>query len=434
MKISYIKKQIKVLINKGIFYILAGNIINKFTVFFGSIVLVRLLDKKTYGELTYIENLYGYIYILAGLGLANAVIRYIILAKEREKQAGIYSFLIKKGTFYNILLLVSFTFVLLIYHHPKEFESVKYLCIIYILILPFQFLIDVNLWTERAFFQNKRYMLYSCLLSIIAVLGKVLGSFKGDLITIILLFLSVYIVVAVLILICTKNKYFNRIKIENPNKKTKKEIKIFSFQYMLTNSLWSIFMLNDIFFLGRILKNPEIVADYKVAYVLPGTLALLSLSIGVFVTPYFIKHEDDKKWIRKNYWYTLFATVGVMGIATVLISIFARPIIVLIYGKDYLSIIPIMKKLLIVVFINNGFRYTTANLLSAVGKIKGNMITAVLGLILQILLNFILIPIYGSSGAAYSNIIVYSLMAIILFFILNKEYSLIISLKFGDRL
>lgn len=62
---------------------------------FGSIVIVRLLSKQEYGVLSYIENLYSYAYVIAGLGLSNALLRYVILAKSPEKNINISIFALK---------------------------------------------------------------------------------------------------------------------------------------------------------------------------------------------------------------------------------------------------------------------------------------------------------------------------------------------------
>lgn len=54
-----------------------------------------------------------------------------------------------------------------------------------------------------------------------------------------------------------------------------------------------------IFLLGQFSGDPTILADYKVAYVLPGNMAIISTAIGVFIGPYFVKNENDNNWVRK---------------------------------------------------------------------------------------------------------------------------------------
>ena len=63
---------------------------------------------------------------------------------------------------------------------------------------------------------------------------------------------------------------------------------------MITNGLWSAFMLNDTFLIGRYC-SPEVLAEYKVAYTIPGSVSLLSTSIGIFIAPYFVRNEKIEK-------------------------------------------------------------------------------------------------------------------------------------------
>ena len=75
-----IKEQVRGLIERGALHIFLGNFVTKFVAFFGSIFIVRLLSKADYGTLGYMENLFHYVYLFAGLGLTNALFRYVILA------------------------------------------------------------------------------------------------------------------------------------------------------------------------------------------------------------------------------------------------------------------------------------------------------------------------------------------------------------------
>ncbi|WP_425430954.1 polysaccharide biosynthesis C-terminal domain-containing protein [Eggerthella timonensis] len=81
-----------------------------------------------------------------------------------------------------------------------------------------------------------------------------------------------------------------------------------------------------------------------------------------------------------------------------------------------------MNLLLVTAFITNGLRYTTANLLAAMGRIRVNMIVSFGGMVSQILLNLALIPLFGMYGAAYTSIISYSFMAVAVFVPFVKMY------------
>ena len=77
------------LAEKGAVDILIGSFLTKIAAFLGSIILVRVLPVKDYGLLTFAENRYTYVYLFAGLGLNNAVFRYVVLAETPEQERGV---------------------------------------------------------------------------------------------------------------------------------------------------------------------------------------------------------------------------------------------------------------------------------------------------------------------------------------------------------
>ena len=80
---------IKNIFKKGLVHILAGNFMTKLVSLFGSIFLVRILSKEEYGILGYLENIYGYVFVLAGMGMANAILRYVVLGEDTPKNTAI---------------------------------------------------------------------------------------------------------------------------------------------------------------------------------------------------------------------------------------------------------------------------------------------------------------------------------------------------------
>ena len=81
-----------------------------------------------------------------------------------------------------------------------------------------------------------------------------------------------------------------------------------------------------------------------------------------------------------------------------------------------------MRILLLAAFINSVLRYTTANLLAAMGRIKYNMIVSSAGIIIQMALDFMLIPSMGAMGVAISSCVVFAMMSIALFVIFYMQY------------
>lgn len=65
----------------GMIHIFSGTFLLKVVSFFGTTFLVHILSKEEFGILGYMENIYGYAFILAGMGLSNAILRMLCLER-----------------------------------------------------------------------------------------------------------------------------------------------------------------------------------------------------------------------------------------------------------------------------------------------------------------------------------------------------------------
>ena len=421
---QFVCNSIRAAWNKGLFHIFAGTFCTKLITFFGSIVLVRVLSKQEYGVLGYLENIYSYLFVIAGMGLSNAILRYVVLGKTNQEKYNYFAYAYKHGILWNAFLILFAWLVSLIYPHPSAYRPYTWLLNVLILAIPFQYVTDNVLCNERAQFSNQRYAYFSLALSFTVIVSKIMsGKFLG-IQGVICCQVMLYIVLAFIFLHSCKHKYYCNLSAEKITSKRKREFRVYSFQYMITNGLWAVFMLNDIFLLGRFSNNPEIVADYRVAYTIPGAVSLFSSAIGIFVAPYFIKNEHNTSWIKKNYLLVNFVTIGLVGFLCLFIGVFAVPVVKILYGEPYLNVVNTMRILLIAAFCNCGLRYTTANIFAAMGEIRYNMLISFSGMILQIIFSLFTIPRYGMNGVAVTSCIVYTFMSICLLTMFIKRYYL----------
>lgn len=421
--IEKIVNTIKTLAKKGAFHVFAGNFATKFVTFFGSIFLARsLLSKADYGCLSYMENLCSFAYIFAGLGLSNALIRYSILSKEQEKKFAYYKFAVTRGFAFNLFLVAAMIVFNRFYSHTEGYEIAETLLPVLILALPFQHLINDNQMNERAMFNNRRYAAFSVVTSTIVVLARVFGAMGDELHGVVIGIVLSNILCGAYMCFSGYRKYFRGVSAAVLTGSEKKQATVYATQYMITNSLWALFMLVDTFLIGRLIADPALLADYKVAYVFPGNMAIISGAIGIFVGPYFVRHENDLQWVRRNFIKTYLATAALIAAAVLVLYVLTPPIISVCYGEKYLNTIPLMRILLVSCFINCGLRYTTANILASMGQVTYNMVISAIGLIMQIVIDLLLIPRYGIYGVAFTGIITYTFMTVALLIVFNKKY------------
>lgn len=422
MRNLQIKSRLSLLWKKGAFHILGGSFFNKFISMFAAIIIVRVLSKDEYGLLSYVENIYNYAFIFAGLGLGNSILRFVVLENDIKKKKGYFDFAIKYGIYINLVLIMIVITINTFVSHGIEFSSAKGMLYIYILILPFQHLLDDFLLLERAMYANSRYAYFSFSILCTLLITRVLGAYINGVWGVIYFILIAYIILTFLFFYNLKKKYFEEVEAIKLNKQEIKNTFIYSVQYMITNGLWTLFILNGTFLLSQLSNSRTELADLKVAMVLPGCLGIVSGAIGTYVAPYFIKHEEDKHWIWKSFLKVCFITFVVLTMLSICCLILEKFIITLIYGEEYLTILPVMNLLLISAIINGSLRYTIANILAAVGLIKYNLIASVIGIICQFIFSFLLVPSLKATGTAITEIIVYSIMSLVLFILFRKRF------------
>lgn len=409
-----IKKNILLLFERGALHVILGSYLTKFVSLFGSVFLVRLLSKNEYGILSYYENFFGYFAIAMGLGSASGILRFLVLPDSLEEKKGIFRYAFIFGNIGNLVVgLLSLVF-LLNYPHPLAFAGYSSVIFLLVFSLPFLFNMHFGLSSFRALFDNKRYAVLSFIFSFMIIAFRVLGALLGGITGTVALRLIAEIICSFICIVALHKIHFRNVLWQPVGSKMERNFRSYSLQMMLTDGLWTIFMLNDVFILGQLTGSESIVADYKVAYVIPGNLSILVAAIGVYVAPYFTKYESEGnyKWVHEKTLFVLKRTSFVLASVVVICAVFAKPLISLIFGEIYCSAVPVMRLLLLASFFNNGVRASLANIFSAIGKQNINLIIAVGGIILQIVLNVILIPRYGAKGVASASTIVYAAMSL----------------------
>ncbi|MEE3362498.1 MAG: oligosaccharide flippase family protein [Anaerovoracaceae bacterium] len=417
-----IKNKINDLLKKGAADIMIGNFAVKFVTLCGSMFIVRLLTKTEYGVYGYVENLYSYIYILSGLGLSVSALRYNVLAESMEEKKGIFRYITKRQTVINFVIYAAVIAVGLFYPHPEKYSAAVYLLPIMALSLPFQDVTQSCLNNERANYANRRYAVFSVTIAAISVVSRVIGSWLFGLNgTVTFKTVGECLITIFLIFMCY-NKYFKGTDEVKPDPALKKQINKYGFQNMISNGIWVLFMITDIFLIGKLCKDPTALADYKVAYLFPSNMSIITASVGVFITPYFIKHETDYRWVKRSFFKTFLANAALVCTFALLLYVLARPVVCIIYGRAYLNVVPLMRILIIAHTIHNCFKNLIGNLLAAMGHVRTNIVVSSIGFVSEVTMGIIVIPRYGTTGLAIGSIFVYTMMSVIMMITFAVQY------------
>ncbi len=421
---NLVKDRVSRLAETGAIHVVVGSFMTKFVSLFGSIFVVRLLSKQDYGILSYYENFIGYFSIFAGLGLASGVQRYLVLIDDYSGKKNCLLYAMKKGSIINLCLIALACLICYFYPHKEAFEPYKALIIPLALCIPFVFAAEAVFSSLRALFDYRKYAYMSFGVATALIAARLFGAVTGGIRGLLWMRLAMEIACVFVCVYVLFHSFFRETRPRSLEKPFLREMNTYSFQVMLTNGLWTIFMLNDLFLLGQLLGDETIIAEYKVAYVIPANLSILTAAIATFVAPYFTKYEHEKNyaWIKEKFKLVLSITGGIVGIFVLICLVLAKPMIWLLYGKEYYSSIPVMRVLLIASFFNNGIRASIANILSSMGAQKANLAVAGVGIVIQVTLDVLLIPTLGGMGVALSSTVVYFVMSMSLLYYFIKNY------------
>lgn len=374
-----------------------------------SIITARLLGPSRFGSYTLVTFTLTVAELLSSLGLANLVAKYLAEFsgdENKEIRSGILFYAIKIK--FIATLIVVFTLIAFSRHFANFYSDIK--LVVYIIVSAIGLLpagMAMIFSSAIMGLQKYKYLAYRAL--VISPLQVILALLILKMGYGVIGLVSVNVVVSIIAFLF----YFSllRIKIgfEFHFFALPLEIKKKLFQYnwqlaliVLVDAI--IWRRSEVFFLGRF-HPPSEVAYYGLAYgVIERTIIFLPLIFTGVLMPAISELYGKRKnhTLQKVYINSLRYISMVSVPICVTMMLLARPLIGLLYGKDYLPAIPVLQILII-----SGCAYTVGTIQASVlyGTenqryiLKWNVFFA-LG---NLMLDFILIPRFGAVGAAFAN-------------------------------
>lgn len=407
------ENEIKKLVQTGFFHIMGSNVINKIIAFFSSIILVRILNKSDYGMFSYVQNIITMFLLFNGIGTVAGVLQFGSEYKNNENiKIGILSYSIKLGMGFNFIIVI----LILIYCLNFELKIEK--ANEYLMIMAFMPLIiyafDFIKGCFRIELKNKEFSFVNTLNTFLVLIFSILGAYFYEINGIIWGRYISYLITIIISFILLKKSIDNKL-ISNKHKlgeNLKKQFFKFSVVSAFNDAISQILYTIDVFLIGYIIVDLNIVASYKIATTIPFALNFIPISIMIYVYPYFAQNNSNLKWIKSNY----IILVKVLGVINLLIAIilfvFAPLIIKIMFGEQYLDSVASFRILAFGYFIAATFRIPSGNILVMMRKVKFNLCLSIITGMLNIILDIILIKMYGSIGAAIATVLVFIFTAI----------------------
>lgn len=405
-------------IAKNTLILLAGQVITVVLTYFYTVYTARYLGVKEFGILSFAIAFTALSCLLADLGLSILTVREVSRNNSlADKYIG------------NVLVIkIILTIVTLV------FTAI----VINILGCPFKTVVIIYLITLSAIFASFSDMFYSIFqafqkMEYISV-GKILHSvllFFGILTAInknlditsvsFIYFLASLAVLAYSFHICIRKFLIPKIEIDiHFWKSLIKE----SIPFWMTSVFVIIYFRIDMIMLSM-MKGDEAVGWYAASYKLIDGLSIFPAVFMSVMFPVFSKYYLDSKSsldfaFEKSLKYLVIVSIPI-GIGT---TLFADEIIMLFYGNEYTPSVAALKILIwasVLSFIN----WTPATLLNSTNKQRTLMIFTSIGAIVNLVLNYLLIPSLSYKGAGIATVITELVVGLLVISSIQKTQNLL---------
>ena len=415
---NLIKNYILNFLNRAGSYVLLTTVLARLLSFFASWIALQLIPSKELGVVLYAFTIISFIIPLSGLGLHQSLIRYSALLKTTEEKNDLFVYVFKKGIPISILIVL--LIILISWFIPFQFkETNNYLMFLSLIIIP-SFLLEIIKNQFRLHHNNKAFAFVEIAYTIILVLSVFILSYfyqeKG------------YIIALIITPLLSVVLFIRKIHV---NYKSKNKHKVVDFSFWkygffasLANVATQFLFAIDILLIGYLLKDAEMVTNYKYISLIPFSLLFLP---RVFMATDFVTFTEKIKdqeyiseYIRSYMLLFTFISLIIFGfswlLSTHLLTFFDEGLIQ--YIDTFLILIFGIIGILI-------FRGLFGNLLSSMGKAHINYYIVLLALVLNGIGNFYLIPKYGIKGAAITSALLMwftGILSYIWFHILYKKF------------
>lgn len=372
---------------------------------FVGVWVARYLGPERFGTLNYAIAFTALFGAFAGLGLDNIIIRDIVKESFHKDEILGTGFVLKlTGGIVSLVLSISvISFV------KTDDILIKWLVGIVAVGFVFQAFDGIDFWFQSQV--QAKYTVYAknSAFLMIAIVKIVLIKMQAPLIMFAWAGLAEIILGAMGLLI-TYRINGQHLKAWKTNLLCAKELLKDSWPLALSSISIMLYMKIDQVMLGEMLGN-EAVGIYSAAVRVSELWYFIPMAIVVSVTPSII---EAKKINEVLYYQKLQKTFNIMALIAYSIAIpmtfLSKPLVLLLYGQNFsaaggILAIHIWSALFVFLGVVQGTWDATENLT------KFAFFRTSLGALINILLNFILIPLYSGVGAAIATVISYALSA-----------------------
>ena len=401
--------------------------------FFQKPIMARYLGPDGLGLFSLAIMIAGIIELIATFGIDGALTKYVAEHKEHE---GKVSSLVSSA-FLTILIIGVITGLALfvcsnIFASTFNMPRLSLLLRIYAVVFPFSLTYAIII----SFFNGLREMKYyaftvllqaSLALIFILVLLFVGLGVEGAMLG------TVFAIIGTVVVATVIMKKFMHFTFLNYKKNTKK-LASFGSRLVGANMIGQIYYYIDILMLGYFLTSTE-VGYYTVAVSLSRFFWLVPRAIGTVAFPaiseYWAKdnHHAINRLVAKSTKYS----ACILVFAGMSVIFFAKDIITFLFTPEFLpAVLPLT--ILVIGTVISGVLRSISGIFASVGKVNLTVKISAIAATGDVLLNIILIPLYGIIGAAVATTAASILSAIAIIYFLRASLTIKLDISWFTKM
>ncbi|MFA5879714.1 MAG: flippase [Candidatus Margulisiibacteriota bacterium] len=393
-------------------WIFSGKIFSLIISFFVIAYVARYLGPTNYGLLSYAISFVGLFSFIANLGIDQVVYREIIRYPEKRNEYLGTSFFIK--IFSGSLAFLSVLTIILILKQENLIN-------ILLLIIAFSFIFQ-SFNVINGFFGSQLLSKYTtiasiCVIFLLSTTKILLVLFNRGIIYFAAVYLLESVLYALSFLIIYK-LFKQNIFSWRFDKKLAKQILLDSWPLLFVSVFALIYTRFDQIMV-KYMINQTAVGFYDVAVRVAEVWYFIPGLITASLIPAIVNAKKINEVVYKKRLKDLLLLIFIISIAISLpIFLLAKPIINIFFGPAYLPAISVLQ---IYVWAGIGLAMAEAanQYLITENFTKILFVSSCVGMILNLILNFVFIPIYGINGAAFSTLISYFSIPLLIILLLK---------------
>lgn len=407
-------------------WLMGGKIVNMLLQFLVSLATARYLGPSNFGTINYVAAFVSFFSSIASLGLAVIVIKEIATDKYDNNEVIWTSIWMRFGT----AVLSTISIIALIFITNRDDSMIVQIAFLESLSILFSSFDTINYY-----FQARLLAKWSSIAGVLAYVGMSLYRIyllatNADIVWFAfatstdMIFLTVFLMI-----------FYIRIEGFRPkfNWQLGKRLLKQSYHYLIAGLITILYAQVDRIMLGNMLDKAS-VGYYSAALTISTLWSMIPSALIQSISPVLYEEAGKDRALYLRRLRQSYAVLFWLNAAySIFVGVFAHWVILLLYGKDYLAGTAALR---IVVWYYGLSTMSTLNqvYLANDGKNRYINLFCIAGLITDVILNFILIPVMGINGAAIATLITHIVIQIIMPYIYKDTREIATSIIQGALL